>query len=159
LLKFVSLLTTKKTYHKMGVCVLKEAALDLILTSLNSTHKKSLVTRNKNTWHFENITATYQTSCLHYRSQNQTMKLLVLGIQWSVIWISYWTCSYNESSIHPSIHPKWSFFHCIKLNKQMHKMSIDLSLVINPVILIPEVLLAGPTTISRNLAWIWFSYS
>ncbi len=31
----------KKTYHKMGVCVcvLKEAALDLILTSLKSTHE------------------------------------------------------------------------------------------------------------------------
>jgi len=38
--------------------------------------------------------------------------------------------------------------------------NVHRSLVINRVIHVPkQELLATPTTISRNLAWIWFSYS
>jgi hypothetical protein len=99
LLKFVSLLTTKKHITNLGVCVLKEAALDLILTSLKSTHEKTLLTRNKNTctlWKYNSYLSTSRLpSFWKPKPNNEALsswhpmvghmdKLLDLFLQWII---------------------------------------------------------------------------
>ncbi len=85
-----------KKKHITKWVVLKEAALDLILTSLKSTHKKKSSHKKQKYLTLINISPSFWKP----KPNNEALSSWYPMV---VIWTSYWTCSYNESSIHPSI--------------------------------------------------------